>query len=93
MIFSGEEGPGGAKKKDKEYELGSNDEFWGKHKGSPFPQVRNTLFLQCLKYLELCTDYIKIKNSHFLQRIINSFIKMDIKCTIIGSKPVFLAHL
>ena len=39
VVIPGEEGPGGAKKKDKEYELGASDEFWSKHKGSPFPQV------------------------------------------------------
>jgi len=40
-VVPGGEGVGGAKKKDKEYELSSTDEFWMKHKGSPFPQVRS----------------------------------------------------
>ena len=39
VVVPGGEGVGGAKKKDKEYELCSSDEFWLRHKGSPFPQV------------------------------------------------------
>jgi hypothetical protein len=40
VVVPGGEGVGGAKKKDKEYELSAADDFWLKHKGSPFPQVQ-----------------------------------------------------
>ena len=40
VTIPGGEGIGGARKKDKEYELSTTDSFWNKHKGSPFPQVQ-----------------------------------------------------
>ena len=40
VTIPGGEGIGGARKKDKEYELSTTDAFWNKHKGSPFPQVQ-----------------------------------------------------
>ena len=39
VVIPGGEGVGGAKKKDKEFELGQQDDFWNNHKGAPFPQV------------------------------------------------------
>jgi len=43
VTVPGGEGVGGAKKKDKEYELNHADEFWDKHKGAPFPQVAEAI--------------------------------------------------
>ena len=44
VTIPGGEGVGGARKKDKEYELSTTDAFWNKHKGSPFPQVQINCF-------------------------------------------------
>ncbi|XP_023327317.1 sec1 family domain-containing protein 1 [Eurytemora carolleeae] len=43
VTIPGGEGIGGARKKDKEYELSTTDAFWNKHKGSPFPQVAEAI--------------------------------------------------
>jgi len=43
VVIPGDQGVGGAKSKDKEFELGAGDEFWLKHKGTPFPQVAESI--------------------------------------------------
>jgi len=43
VVIPGGEGVGGAKKKDKEFELGQQDDFWNNHKGAPFPQVAEAI--------------------------------------------------
>ena len=39
VVIPGGDGVSGAKKKDKEFELSTQDDFWSNHKGAPFPQV------------------------------------------------------
>jgi hypothetical protein len=60
-VVPGGEGVGGAKKKDKEYELSSADEFWLKHKGSPFPQVGTSTHLSVLLFPPPRPIYLQAK--------------------------------